>query len=185
MLTTTRIPFDLEGGDWTGRKVLRNLLLMQLSTSWKTASLPHIVTAVKSRMRQVAWRRLGPFGLSPQQYQLIMAVAEQEGRCHGDLAKCTWMDKPTASRILRTLQDRGLLRAEADPDNRRRVLFSLEPEARALLEDLQGFRHYMREGMEQGLDLAERTLLRKLLGSVMDNLDRMEAELSETVSEKK
>jgi len=158
---------------------------MQLSTSWPTASLPHIVTAVKSRMRQVAWRRLAPHGLSPQQYQLIMAVAEQKGRCHGDLAKCTWMDKPTASRILRTLQDRGLVRAEPDPTSRRRILFSLEPEAESLVQALQGFRQYMREGMEQGLDADERARLRVLLGAVMDNLDRMEAELSEPVPAKK
>jgi DNA-binding MarR family transcriptional regulator len=157
---------------------------MQLSTSWKTASLPHIVTAVKSRMRQVAWRRLAPLGLSPQQYQLIMAVAEQDGRCHGDLATCTWMDKPTASRILRTLQDRGLVRAEADPTHRRRILFHLEPEAEALVQELQGFRQFMREGMEQGLASTERSQLRALLGSVMDNLDRMETELIAAVSGK-
>ena len=170
---------------WTGKRVLRNLLLMQLTPPWSTLPLAYIVTAVKSRMRQVAWRHLGPLGLSPQQYQLIMAVAEQDGRCHGDLARCTWMDKPTASRILRTLQDRGLLRAEPDPNHRRRLLFRLEPEARSLLEDLQRFRQFMREGMEQGLDQAERKRLRKLLGAVMDNLDRMEAELSEPVPSKK
>ena len=121
---------------------------MQLPPTWKTESLPHIINATKSRMRQVAWRRLGPLGLTPQQYQLIMAVAEQDGRCHGDLAKCTWMDKPTASRILRTLQDRGLVRAEADPSHGRRILFHLEPQAEVLLEGLQGFRqvHAGRDG---------------------------------------
>jgi DNA-binding MarR family transcriptional regulator len=157
---------------------------MQLSPSWNTASLPHIITAVKSRMRQVAWRRLAPLGLSPQQYQLIMAMAEKDQRCHGDLAKCTWMDKPTASRTLRTLQDRGLVRAEADPTHRRRVLFSLEPEGVALAQTLLGFRQFMREGMEQGLAGQERSQLRALLGSVMDNLDRMEAELSGPAPEK-
>ena len=161
---------------------LRNLLLMQLPASWKSESLPHIINATKSRLRQVALRRLGPLGLTPQQYQLIMAVAEQDGRCHGDLAKCAWMDKPTATRILRTLQDRGLVRAEADPNHGRRILFHLEPQAEVLLEDLQGFRQYMREGMERGLDPAERAQLRSLLGSVMNNLDRMEAELREPIS---
>ena len=39
----------------------------------------------------------------------------------------------------------------------------------------------MREGMEQGLNPAERTQLRGL-ASVMDNLDRMEAELIEPAS---
>ena len=162
---------------------MRNLLLMQLPATWKAASLPHVVTAVKSRMRQVAWRRLAPHGLSPQQYQLIMAVAEQDGRCQGDLARCTWMDKPTASRILRTLQDRGLVRAEADPNHGKRILFHLEPEAKALVESLHDFRQYMREGMEQGLEPSERKQLRDLLALVMDNLDRMEAELSASASE--
>ena len=151
---------------------------MQLDDSWNTASLPHLITAVKSRMRQVAWRRLAPFGLSPQQYQLIMAVAERDGRCHGDLAQCTWMDKPTASRTLHTLQERGLVRAEPDPSHGRRILFSLEPEAKALVDSLQGFRQVMREGMELGLDAASRAELRELLAAVMDNLDRMEAEVS-------
>ncbi|HJW34422.1 MAG TPA: MarR family winged helix-turn-helix transcriptional regulator [Holophagaceae bacterium] len=151
---------------------------MQLSDAWKTASLPHIITAVKSRMRQIAWRRLAPYGLSPQQYQLLMAVAEKDARCHGDLARCAWMDKPTATRTLRTLQDRGLIRAEADPAHRRRVLFHIEPGAEPLIQELRGFRQFMREGMEQGLEPGERARIRAILASVMDNLDRMEAELN-------
>jgi MarR family transcriptional repressor of emrRAB len=157
---------------------------MQLSTSWKTASLSHVITAVKSRMRQVAWRGLAPFGVSPQQCQLILAMAEQDGRCHGDLARCTWMDKPTASRILRTLQDRGLVRSEADPTHRRRVLFSLEPAGVALAATLQGFRQCMREGMEAGMAPNDCAQLRTLLASVMDNLDRMEAAFGEPVAGK-
>jgi DNA-binding MarR family transcriptional regulator len=95
------------------------------------------------------------------------------------------MDKPTASRILRTLQDRGLVRAEPDPNHGRRILFHLEPKAKIMLKKLQGFRHYMREGMEQGLGSSERGQLRDLLGSVMANLDRMEAELIEPASRMK
>jgi DNA-binding MarR family transcriptional regulator len=151
---------------------------MQLKASWKTASLSHVITAVKSRMRQVAGRRLAPYGLTPQQFQLLMAVAEKDGRCHGDLARGTWMDKPTATRILRTLQDRGLVRAAADPAHRRRVLFHLMPEAEPLVQQLRGFRQSMREGMEQGLAPEDRDRLRDILASVMDNLDRMDAELT-------
>ncbi|WP_306591158.1 MarR family winged helix-turn-helix transcriptional regulator [Geothrix sp. 21YS21S-4] len=133
-------------------------------------------------MRQVAFRRLTPFGLSPQQYQLLMAVAEKDGRCHGDLARCTWMDKPTATRILRTLQDRGLIRAEGDPAHRRKVLFRLQPAAEPLVQELQDFRRFMREGMERGFDAAERARIREILGAVMGNLDRMEAELIDAAS---
>ena len=151
---------------------------MQHDPIWTTASLPHLITAVKSRMRQVAFRRLAPFGISPQQFQLLMAVAEQDGRCHGDLARCTWMDKPTATRILRTLQERGLVRAEGDPAHRRKVLFRLQPAAEPLVRELQDFRQYMREGMERGFEPGERQRIREMLGAVMSNLDRMEAELT-------
>ncbi|HEX9081664.1 MAG TPA: MarR family transcriptional regulator [Holophagaceae bacterium] len=152
---------------------------MQQEAFWAQASLPHIVTALKSRMRQVAWRRLAPFGISPQQFQLLMAIAEQDGRCHGDLARCTWMDKPTATRILKTLQDRGLVRAEPDPEHGRRVRYHLLPAAEPLVEQLRGYRRYMREGMERGLSAEERVHLRQIVTVVMGNLDRMEAELIE------
>jgi DNA-binding MarR family transcriptional regulator len=150
---------------------------MQLSDRWASVSVPHLVTAVKSRLRQVAFRRLGPHRISPQQYQLLMAIAEQDGRCQGDLARCTWMDKPTASRILRTLQDRGLIRAAADPAHGRRVLFHLQPAAEPLVRELQDYRRYIREGIERGFTPEERVQIRALLGAVMANLDRMEAEL--------
>jgi len=42
----------------------------------------------------------------------------------------------------------------------------------------------MREGMERGLPSKDRSQLRALLGSVMDNLDQMEAELNAAVSAK-
>lgn len=150
---------------------------MQQNPAWSQASLPHLITALKSRIRQVAWRRLAPLGLSPQQFQLIMAIAEKPGRCHGDLARATWMDKPTASRILRTLQERGLVKAEPDPDHGRRTLFCLQAAAEPLVEELQDFRRYMREGIERGFSPEEQVQIRALMGALMANLDRMETEL--------
>ena len=137
---------------------------------------------MKSRMRQVAWRRLAPYGISPQQFQLLMAVAEQDARCHGDLARCTWMDKPTATRILRTLQNRGLVRTEPDPDHGRRILYHLQPAALPLVEKLQDYRRTMREGMERGLGPEQKEQFRAIVAVIMSNLDRMEAELREPAS---
>ncbi len=150
---------------------------MQQDLLWAQASLPQLANALKSRMRQVVWRRLAPLGLSPQQFQLLVAIAEQDGRCHGDLARRTWMDKPTASRVLKTLQDRGLVRADADPGHGRRLRFHLQPAAEALMPDLEEVRRYMRVGMQRGLEAADLDRLRGILAVIMDNLDRMEAEL--------
>ena len=156
---------------------------MQPAQTWDGVSLPHFITALKSRMRQVAWRRLAPFGVSPQQYQMLMALAEGGEACHGELATRTWMDKPTATRTLGKLIERGLITAEREPGPRHRTRYRLEPSGRELVAELQDFRAFMRSGMEAGLDAPTRLALRRTLASVMDNLDRMEAALQASAPE--
>ena len=147
---------------------------MQQSAPWNQLPLTHVVSAVKSRIRQTAWRQLAPYGLSPQQFQMLMAVAEEEGACPGDLARRTWMDKPTASRVLRALETRRLLRIEPDPLHGRKLKVFLDPGAHSLVQELLRLRADFRENLELGLSVSERAEVRRILAKVMDNLDRME-----------
>lgn len=149
---------------------------MQQPVPWGQLPLTHVVSAVKSRIRQAAWRLLAPYHLSPQQFQMLMAVAEAEGACHRDLARRTWMDKPTASRVLRALDSRRLLRIEADPVHGRKLRVFLGPDAQGLVGELHGLRTGFREQLERDLTDPERAEVRRILAKVMDNLDRMEAE---------
>ncbi len=141
---------------------------------WDTLPLTHIITAVKSRLRQVAGRLLAPYGLSPQQFQMLLAVAGMKGACHGDLARATWMDKPTASRVLRALERRGLVRLEPAPHHGRKLSISLDPRARPLVKDLEELRLGIRQSVEQDLAPGEGAEVRRILAKVMTSLDRME-----------
>lgn len=142
---------------------------------WTRLPLTYVISAVKSRLRQVAWRLLSPYELSPQQFQMLLAVAEEEGACHGDLARRTWMDKPTATRVLRALQQRGLVRLEPDPDHGRRLRISLDRRAQPLVKELLKLRKSIRKKVELDLLDSERAEVRRILAIVMANLDRMEA----------
>jgi DNA-binding MarR family transcriptional regulator len=81
------------------------------------------------------------------------------------------------------LLERGLISAAREPGPRHRTRYRLEPSGEALVQELQDFRAFMRQGMEAGLDAPTRLALRRTLGSVMDNLDHMEAALQAPASE--
>lgn len=150
------------------------MLLMQLLMSWEEAPLPLLLSAVRSRLRQVSLHYLSPYDLTPQQYQ-VLAVLERSPRiCHKNLAGAVGMDKPTATRLIQTLQKKGWVQAQSDPTHGRRLCIELTPEGAQLISQLQEFRHFFRENLEEGLNPDERQQLRDLLYKLKLNLDRLE-----------
>ena len=59
---------------------------MQLPFAWEDASLPLMITVVRSRLKQVTWKFLAPHGLTPQQFQVLRVLDDSPGLCHGELA---------------------------------------------------------------------------------------------------
>lgn len=153
---------------------------MQLLVPWEEAGLPLMLTVVRSRLRQVSWHLLAPYGVTPQQYQVLRALADKPGLCHRELAGALGLDKPTATRLLQALQRKGWVEVLPHPCHGRKLRLELSPEGQALVERLMAFRKTIREGLEQGLDEQERVAIRALLRKLKHNLDRMDAELAST-----
>ncbi len=125
-------------------------------------------------MRQVAWRWLAPHNVTPQQYTVLMVLNEQPGISLREVAELVWVDNPTASRILKMLQDRGLVLAETDPGHGRRLKLTLSKKGAVLAQSLRQLRQNMIEGIETGLSEAEGRQIRKTLRHLMSNLAQME-----------
>src|SRR5512135_3806328 len=111
----------------------RTLLLMQEQplTPLTKVGLGFLVAATRRRVKQVVWARLAPLGLTPQQYWIMLVINRKGPQSLHLLAKEVWMDDPTASRVVKALCDRGLLRSEPDPAHGRRILIRLTPEGAA------------------------------------------------------
>ena len=90
-----------------------------------------------------------------------------------ELAKNIWADDPTACRIVARLTERKLVRAESDPDDRRRFRLMLTPKGKKLGGELASLADEVRNGMERNLSAGERQLLCDSLQRVVDNLDEM------------
>ncbi len=157
----------------------RTLLLMQeqTPTPLTKVGLGFLVAATRRRVKQVVWARLAPLGLTPQQYWIMLVINRKGPQSLHLLAKEVWMDDPTASRVVKALCDRGLLRSEPDPAHGRRILIRLTPEGAATARDLEGISAEIRGRLSNGLSEEEETVVRRGLSQMIANMDSLAEEL--------
>ena len=73
--------------------------------------------------------------LSPEQWGLLLKVAENEDRPQGELADRALRDHPNVTRLLDALEERGLTVRRPSPNDRRCTLVSLTESGRQLIDD--------------------------------------------------
>ena len=102
-------------------------------------TVTHAETAARLRVaiarlaRQL--RQHSPGGLTPSQWSAL-ATVEQFGPLRiGDLAEREGVTAPTATRVVASLEEAGLLSRASDPSDRRTSYIALTDEARAKLEN--------------------------------------------------
>ncbi|MCH9651052.1 MAG: MarR family transcriptional regulator [Deltaproteobacteria bacterium] len=74
--------------------------------------------------------------ISPEQFVLILRLAESDGLYQGDLVDPELDDRPNITRQIQGLRTRGLVRAEADPEDRRRKRLFLTQDGHHLFSRL-------------------------------------------------
>src|SRR5829696_2035220 len=90
------------------------------------------VTRLARRLRQEAGVDLGPSQTA------ALATVERHGPLSpSELAEIERIKRPTATRIVRHLEDRGLLERVRDPQDGRASILSITGEGRALLKRLR------------------------------------------------
>ena len=104
-----------------------------------------------------------PDGLTPTQFAALVRLAEV-GRCsQNQLGRLTAMDVATIKGVVSRLEAKGLVRLAPDPEDRRRTVITLSPEADALIPALYRAGHAITEETLAPLDARERLTLLKLL----------------------
>ena len=97
----------------------------------KTAGIPETVVARLARQL----RQHSPGGLTPSQWSAL-ATVEQFGPLRiGDLAEREGVTAPTATRVVASMEEAGLLSRASDPSDRRTSYIALTDAAREKLEN--------------------------------------------------
>jgi DNA-binding MarR family transcriptional regulator len=134
-----------------------------------------LIAAARSRIKQVVLAQVAQFGLAPQQFWMLIALREMPGMSQADLAERVRADAPTVSRTLGALLERGLVRSDPDPDDRRRSRVFLTAAGEQLASEVAAVAADVRAAVVDGMSAAEEAAVRRGLKRILDNLDRYAA----------
>ena len=132
--------------------------------------LVKLIAAARTEVRQAFWSRNARLGLAPQQ-GWVLRVLSKEGpmSLHG-LAQQVFMDDPTACRIVKALQEKGLVHSVPDPSHGRRLVITVSDEGARLVPELNAIAEEVGHELEAGLSPAELVSLRASLLKIIANL---------------
>jgi DNA-binding MarR family transcriptional regulator len=139
-------------------------------------SLARLIGLARRRLKQAVGRRVTPYGLSTQQFSVLVHLDEADGPALCSVCDTLRIDAPTASRIVTALTRRGLVRSAEDPADRRRTRLKLTAQGRVLARELQPLATELRATVERDLTRSEAAELRRLLEKVIAGLDRYNAD---------
>jgi DNA-binding MarR family transcriptional regulator len=95
--------------------------------------LPYRLSVASNAVSQVIARAYeSSHGLSMQEWRVIAVLGEAEHLTQQGIVAKTKMDKVTVSRAARALEDRGIVRREANEDDARSLWLSLTAEGRKI-----------------------------------------------------
>ncbi|MFL5264557.1 MAG: MarR family winged helix-turn-helix transcriptional regulator [Anaeromyxobacteraceae bacterium] len=132
-----------------------------------------LIAAARRRIKQLVLARVSHADLTPQQFWALIAVREHPGISQARIAARVRADAPSVSRSLAALQARGLVRTEADPEDRRRACVFLTAAGKRLVAQLAPVAAEVREAVVAGMSPAEIAAVRAGLERIISNLDRL------------
>jgi DNA-binding MarR family transcriptional regulator len=134
-----------------------------------------LIAAARHRIKQVVLAQVAKHRLTSQQFWMLIGLRESPGLSQAALAERVRADAPTVSRTVSALLERGLLRSEPDPADRRRSRMYLSARGERLAGELAPVARDVRAALVDGMGEDEVEALRQGLQRVIANLDRYQA----------
>jgi len=121
-------------------------------------------------MRQSFWSKYAAHGLTPQQGWILRVLSAHGPMSLHCLSQWVFMDDPTACRVVKTLQDKGLVDSAPDPNHGRRNIICVSEAGARLAPALDALAEELGRDLEAGLTDQEKLQLRTILLKVIANL---------------
>lgn len=128
---------------------------------------------VLTASRLELYRRFRELGedITPEQWAVLIRLWEKDGITQSELSEATFRDKPTMSRIVDSMEKRGIVERRVDSDDARARLIHLTRRGRALRTKLVPVAEEVVTRMTRGIDS-------RALDTTRDSLRRMFANLT-------
>ena len=134
--------------------------------SWHLAEL---LSSAARRLRRASLTQLEPLGLTWAQSRVLREVAHAEQLLRmADLATRLDVVPRSVTSMVDALEIAGLVRRDADADDRRSVRVALTGRGRGLVEQMHAARRQSAEDLFAPLSAEDRVALHRLLGAVCE-----------------
>ena len=131
-----------------------------------------LLTMVKGGAHAICMARLAPLGLHVRQFGLLTVLATEGPRSQQDLVDWIRLDRTTMVALVDSLEERGLVKRERNPDDRRAYLVTLTPEGKRIQARARKVMLGAENDVLAALDEEERDQLRALLAKVAADIGR-------------
>lgn len=136
--------------------------------------LPYRLSVASNAVSQVIARAYeSTHGLSMQEWRVIAVLGEAERLTQQGIVAKTKMDKVTVSRAARSLEDRDILRREANADDARSLWLSLTAEGRKIYVKVVPAAVDLEREVLEGFSAKEIATLEGLLERLEESADRV------------
>ena len=133
-------------------------------------SLGFNMNRTNTRIKNVWTQHLKPYNVTPEQCAVLFCLWEKDGVTPKDLSFLVSKDAPTTVRILGRLMQKGLIRREADPVDKRSYRIHLTDKGNALQDDIAIASEVAVKKILKEITQKDKRLLMKLLRQIYDNL---------------
>ncbi|WP_306059108.1 MarR family winged helix-turn-helix transcriptional regulator [Natronococcus wangiae] len=134
-------------------------------------SVGYQLASASKHHRNYFTEALDELGLQGGQEFVLVQLAETNGCSQSDLAEALSVKPPTITKLVRKLEESGLVERHQDPDDARVQQVFLTQAGEETIEPIEECWKQGEEVMLDGFTTEERLLLRRMLIQVQENID--------------
>lgn len=134
----------------------------------------HLMGKLHRSLRRNYDRQLKLFGLTPCQFDVLLALWGEDGIVLSELGRRVSRDNPTITGVVDRMAKKRLLERSRDERDRRVVKVVLTPKGREMQEKLSTTKKRILEKITASLSRQEINALAKILEKMMKNMEREE-----------
>ena len=135
------------------------------------AYLPYLLNRAGARIAAAFSEEMRPLGATLQMWRVLAALSERDGRRMGDLSETTSIEVSTLTRLVDTMEKKGLVARRRDGADARAIVLHATPAGRRLTERILPIAERYEAVALAGFSAAEAKALKTALRRLYANMD--------------
>ncbi|PPU41904.1 MarR family winged helix-turn-helix transcriptional regulator [Xanthomonas arboricola] len=142
----------------------------------EAAVLVRLIKHLYKRLHTQGCVRLKPYGISPPEYEILMMLygTSEQAITPTQVAEAASEKPANITRLTDQLCEKGLIARGSSPDDRRKIMLTLQPAGLALIDSLLPDACTLLNAETSSISDAEQVRLEKLLRKLLDGVDSVE-----------